>query len=101
MWITLIGIVFFIMALVVLAWNICEVGVIQERREKEYYMYYDRIGLVLDNEVCEANYEWICRLFDHLLQCKYKNPEMTKVLNDRFVLQYAEIIEKRRVSEND
>jgi len=74
-------------------------GKLQARLSDEYERYYSKIQTVLDYEVCEANYEWICRLFDRLLQCKYKNEEMTKVLNDRFVLQYAEIIEMKRISQ--
>jgi len=46
------------------------------------------------------NYEWIEKLFDHLLECKYKNREMTETLTMEFFRKYEKIA-KERVNEND
>ena len=98
--ITITCIIIFLASLYFLSKIIIKRGKKVSHQATEYERKYKLIKKIINSyEVCEANYEWICRLFDHLLQCKYKNPEMTKVLNDRFVLQYAEIIEMKRISQ--
>ena len=73
-----------------------------ERMKSEYDRYYEKIEKVLTYEICEQNYEWLSeRLFIRLLECKYKDSERTDVLRRKFVGRYAEIIEKKRVSEID
>jgi len=94
-----IAVVLFLVVMFIIVRFAMRYGKLQAHLAGEYERYYAKIERVLEYEVCEANYEWICRLFDRLLQCKYKNEEMTKVLNDRFVLQYAEIIEMKRISQ--
>jgi len=75
-------------------------GKLQAYLADEYMKKYEIIRSKINYcEVCEQNYNWIERLFDRLLDCRYKNSEMTQTLHDEFVKKYAEIIEKERVSQ--
>jgi len=76
-------------------------GKLQAKLAGEYMKKYLRIQKIIrDYEVCEMNYEWIEKLFDHLLECKYKNREMTETLTMEFFRKYEKIA-KERVNEND
>ncbi len=96
---TLICFLLFIAALFVCGWIICEVGKRNAERAKEYETKYKRTEDIIDNyEVCDANYDWLMSLLEHLGQLDYKDKERTEVLTMRFFRKY-ETIAKERASE--
>ena len=72
----------------------------EARLAREYEIKYLMIESIIENnKVCEQNYDWINKIFDNLSKCKYKNPEMTEVLYNKFREKYEDIA-KKRVNEN-
>lgn len=55
-------------------------------------------GIISDPDmcVCEANFDWIVKWLDELKSLPYKNPEMTSVLENKFMIKFESIIEKRK-----
>lgn len=88
-----------ILVLVSGAYFVVWYGKRQTRLASEYIRYYEKIQKVLTYDICEANYDWICRLFDRLDECRYKNPEMREVLLNEFRVKFESIIEKRKNEE--
>ena len=78
------------------AYFIAWYGKEQTRLYNEYMRYYEKIQRVMTYEVCEQNYQWLCRIFYQLDNCKYKSPEMSEVLCNEFRIKFESIIEKRK-----
>ena len=85
-----------IVFLIAAAYLIAKIGARNARLHDEYMRYYEKIQRVMTYEVCEQNYQWLCRLFYQLDNCKYKNPEMSEVLCNEFRIKFELIIEKRK-----
>ena len=94
--ITIMMCVLGILVLVTGAYFIVWYGKEQTRLYNEYMRYYEKIQRVMTYEVCEQNYQWLCRLFYQLDNCKYKSPEMSEVLCNEFRIKFESIIEKRK-----
>ena len=97
--ITVVAILVLFGLLIAGAYLVAKIGHRNAMRAKEYEKEYEKKYAIIKNvisdyKVCEQTYEWIELMFEKLLQCRYKNPEITKVLHDDFVMKYAEIIEK-------
>lgn len=75
-------------------------GKLQAKLAREYELKYSIVEMIIDtHSVCDQNFDWIEKMFDNLLECKYKNPEMTEVLYNKFREKYEDIA-KKRVSED-
>lgn len=76
---------------------------LQKARNKErdkYETSYKFLQMIIrDYKVTDQSYDWICKWFDEMLELKYKNPEMTEVLYNKFREKYEDIA-KKRVNEN-
>ena len=99
---TLLLIAGFILFLILAAYLIAKYGNLQGKLAHEYEVLYGKIDWILTKSnmtVCDSTYDWICMLFDSLKSLKYKNPEMTEVLENKFRLKFADIIRKRKVEE--
>ena len=98
--ITVVAILVLFGLLIAGAYLVAKIGHRNAMMAKEYEKKYAIIrNVISDYKVCEQTYEWIELMFEKLLQCRYKNPEMTQVLHDEFVKKYAEIIEKKQITE--
>ena len=92
---TIILFLMFMAALVIAAWIIVEWGVDLSKQAAEYEKKYNRIDkLIYDASINEQNFNWFCKLIDHLRGLPYKNPEMTEILDQKFRIKFSEIIEK-------
>lgn len=97
---TIFAILMLMMFLLIAAWMCVEYGNKQATHAAEYETKYAKIEQIIDTyEVCELNFDWINRLFDHLYELKYKNPERTEVLYNQFREKYSYIIVKRKVED--
>lgn len=97
---TITLIVIFIFCIIIAAWFVAEYGAEQTKAANEYAKKYAIIeNIITKSYICEGNFDWIEKMFDNLLECKYKNPEMTEVLYNKFREKYEDIA-KKRVNEN-
>lgn len=92
-------ILFFIMAMVVIAWLIFEIGKRKKKNlqdENEYERRYLFIGHAIDEmEITPENYDYILRMLCQLGQMKFKNREKMEVITLRFFRWFKCEVDKR------